>query len=98
MYVPVFVNEEIKTATSALLGHQGWSWTRGAGLGFDRRSKFLFQKEEEEFSFGRGEEVTNFSLKKVMIQLGEIFVFWSLLKTIFRKIPTPKQFLKIDHF
>jgi len=28
----------------------------------------------------------------------EIFVFWSLLKTIFRKIPTPKHFLKIDHF
>ena len=28
----------------------------------------------------------------------EIFVFWSLLKIIFRKIPTPKHFLKIDHF
>ena len=28
----------------------------------------------------------------------EIFVFWSLLKTIFRKIPTPKHFQKIEHF
>jgi len=32
------------------------------------------------------------------IDAGEIFVFWSLLKIIFRKISTPKYFLKIDHF
>ena len=31
-------------------------------------------------------------------EASEIFVFWSLLKTIFRKIPTSKYFLKIDHF
>ena len=29
---------------------------------------------------------------------GDIFVFWSLLKTFFTKRPTPKHLLKIDHF
>jgi len=35
---------------------------------------------------------------QILAHGGEIFVFLSLLKTIFRKIPTPKHFLKIDHF
>ena len=33
-----------------------------------------------------------------LLLLGEIFVFWSLLKTFFTKRPTPKRFLKMDHF
>ena len=33
-----------------------------------------------------------------LLLLGEIFVFWSLLKTFFTKRPMPKRLLKIDHF
>jgi hypothetical protein len=46
-----------------VIGCQGW--TRAS---FEIVGVNLFQKEEEEFSFGRGEEMTMFSLK-IMVQL-----------------------------